>query len=500
MSLGIKLPPLRISMRLMLANAAILVSMLILTSLLTIIGIYFSLYHQAELEMGRSIQETLRSMERSEKLSSDQLPPLPSLRQQRAQRELDPDWVPPPQFALQLYRDGAIVPGVVLRIMDEDGRRVFDSDPQNYPSLEEIRSRIAEKPPFWASKALQVAYLNNLHLYYQTLPVQWKGKPYELHFLRTITAERSFLRLLRNGLLLTNTLGMLLALLACYYVSRQSLRPLRTITQTAREIEVTDLSRRIPLPPADDEMRELAVTINRMLDRIESGFEQQRRFVSDASHELRTPVTVMLGYSDMLSRWGRADEEILDEGIAAIRSEAENMKSLIERLLFLARADLSRQILNREIIHMDALLADIVQKGQLVVTKHTLTLGVNEAAQVYADPVLVRQMLRVFLDNAVKYTPPGGKIILASQREGARLHVIVADTGIGIAPEHQKKVFDRFYRVDSSRAKAGEGGTGLGLAIARWIAEAHGFDLALTSALGEGTTIHIYIPLANDGA
>ena len=164
MSLGIKLPPLRISMRLMLANAAILVSMLILTSLLTIIGIYFSLYHQAELEMGRSIQETLRSMERSEKLSPDQLPPLPSLRQQRAQRELDPDWVPPPQFALQLYRDGAIVPGVVLRIMDEDGRRVFDSDPQNYPSLEEIRSRIAEKPPFWASKALQVAYLNNLHL------------------------------------------------------------------------------------------------------------------------------------------------------------------------------------------------------------------------------------------------------------------------------------------------------------------------------------------------
>lgn len=495
MLFGIKLPPLRISARLMLANAAILVSMLLLTSLLTILGIYFSLYHQAELEIGRSIKETLLSMERSEKMRSDELPPLPSLRQQRARRELDPDWVMPPQFALQLYRDGALTPGVVLRIEDGNGVRVFDSEP-HYPSVNEVQQHIVETPPFWASKALQVVFLNKFHMYYQTLSVQWKGKPYQLHFLRMITAERDFLHLLRNGLLLTNTLGILLALIACYYVSRQALHPLRTIIQTAREIEVTDLSRRIPMPPADDEMRELVVTINRMLERIESGFEQQRRFVSDASHELRTPVTVMLGYSDMLTRWGSEDEEILDEGIAAMRSEAENMKSLIERLLFLARTDLNRQALNREVIDMAALLADVAQKGQLIATQHTLTLRENAPARICGDAVMIRQMLRIFLDNAVKYTPAGGKIFLASQREGDKLHVIVADTGVGIAPEHQAKVFDRFYRVDSSRAKAGVGGTGLGLAIARWIADAHGIRLTLTSEVGRGTTIHLYIPLA----
>lgn len=497
MSFGIKLPPLRISARLMLANAAILVSMLLLTSFLTILGIYFSLYHQAELEIGRSIQATLLSMERSEKMRSDELPPLPSLRQQRAQRELDPDWMMPPQFALQLYRDGALLPGIVLRIEDGNGARVFDSEP-HYPSLSEVQQHIVEAPPFWASKSLQVVFLNKYHMYYQTLSVPWKGKSYQLHFLRMITAERDFLHLLRNGLLLANTLGIVVALLACYYVSRQSLHPLRTITQTAQEIEVTDLSRRIPTPPADDEMRELAVTINRMLDRIESGFEQQRRFVSDASHELRTPVTVMLGYSDMLSRWGWEDEEILDEGIAAIRSEAENMKSLIERLLFLARADLNRQAMHREIIDMAALLADVAQKGQLIATQHTLLLQENDPARIYGDAVMIRQMLRIFLDNAVKYTPAGGKIFLTSQRKGDELHVLVADTGIGIAPEHQAKVFDRFYRVDSSRSKVGAGGTGLGLAIARWIAEAHDIRLALTSEVGQGTTIHLYIPLVEE--
>lgn len=494
MSFGIKLPPLGISVRLMLANAAILVSMLLLTSFLTILGIYFSLYRQAELEIGRSIQATLLSMEHSEKMHPDELPPIPSLRQQRAQRELNPDWVVPPRFAQQLYRDGALLPGIVLRIEDGSGVCVFDSEP-HYPSLNEVQKNIVPNPPFWASASMQVVSLNKFYMYYHTLSVQWKGKPYQLHFLRMITAERDFLRLLRNGLLLTNTLGILLALLACYYVSRQALRSLRTITQTAQEIEVTDLSRRIPLPSANDEMRELAVTINRMLDRIESGFEQQRRFVSDASHELRTPVTVMLGYSDMLNRWGWEDEEILDEGISAIRLEAENMKSLIERLLFLARADLNRQILNREIIDMAALLADVAHKGQLIAAQHTVTLKENVPARILGDMVMIRQMLRIFLDNALKYTPAGGKIFLASQREGDKLHVIVADTGIGIAPEHQPKVFDRFYRVDSSRSKAGAGGTGLGLAIARWIAEAHDIRLSLTSELGRGTTIHLYIPL-----
>ncbi|MBQ7515262.1 MAG: HAMP domain-containing protein [Schwartzia sp.] len=492
----------RISTRLTLVNAAILICILLLTSLLTIPGIYFALYHQAEVELENSVARSLASAKASADLPPEKLPAPPSPEQREERLARDPDWVPPPPFVMQLYRDAALTPGVVLRVTDDTGRKIFDSA-SHYPSLADVRSHIVADPPFWANKDMQVATLGNFHLYYETVAVDWQGRRYDLHFLRMITAERSFLRALTSTLLLTNALGVLIALLAGYFVSRRTLKPIRTITQAAREIEVSDLSRRIPEPPAKDELRELVVTFNHMLARLESGFAQQRQFVSDASHELRTPVTVMLGYSDMLSRWGREDAETLDEGIAAIRSEAQNMKDLIERLLFLARADMNRQALNRTPVDMAELVGDVAKKAELVAADHTLTLTANDTGTIAGDPVLIRQMLRIFLDNAIKYTPQGGHIALASRREGDRLHVTVADDGIGIAPEHQERIFERFFRVDSARTKESgnkAGGTGLGLAIARWIADAHGIELSLDSAPGRGTTIHLLIPLAEDAA
>lgn len=178
------------------------------------------------------------------------------------------------------------------------------------------------------------------------------------------------------------------------------------------------------------------------------------------------------------------------------------MKALIERLLFLARADQKRQALKKEPVDFSALLADVVKKAELAADGHTLTLAANEPGIVRADAVLLRQMLRVFIENALKYTPAGGAVTLSSRRAGGALETVVRDTGIGIAPEHQAKVFDRFYRVDSARTKVpgAAGGTGLGLSIARWIAEAHGIGLTLESELGRGTTIRLAIPLAREDA
>ena len=500
--MSLRIDRLRVSTKLMLVNAAILISILLLTSVLTIAGLYFSVYHQAEVELERSISEVRRSMARSETMRDDELPePLPPEAREWALRQ-NPAWVPPPPFLRLLYREGVLTPGVVLRVVNADGRKIFDSA-LHYPTVEEVSSHIIPDPPFWANKEMQVSRFDNFYMYYEPLTLTWRGQEYQLHFIRMITAERDFLRSLGHGLLLTNLLGVVLALCACYYVSRRALAPIRAIAEAARAIEVSDLSRRVETPPAKDELSELVQTINHMLDRLESGFEQQRRFVSDASHELRTPVTVMLGYSDLLSRWGREDAETLDEGIAAIRTEAENMKALIERLLFLARADQKRQVLNKEKMDFQALVADVAKKAELVAGDHTLTLEANEPGLVYADEVTMRQMLRVFIENAFKYTPAGGTITIASRREGGALRVEVRDTGVGIAPEHQEKVFDRFYRVDSSRTKDGEnvgaGGTGLGLSIARWIAEAHGVDIKLESELGKGTTIRLTVPLAEDG-
>ncbi|MBP5200683.1 MAG: HAMP domain-containing protein [Schwartzia sp.] len=496
-----KIENLRVSTKLMLINAAILISILVLTSLLTIAGLYFSLYHQAEVELEHSVSRVRRSMARSETMSDAELPePMPPEAKEWALRQ-NPEWVPPPPFLRLLYREGVLTPGVVLRVMTESGQKIFDSA-FHYPTVEQVSSHIIPDPPFWANKEMQVSRFDNFYMYYEPITLTWRGDVYHLHFVRMITAERDFMNALGHGLVLTNLLGVMLALCACYYVSRRALQPIRAITEAARAIEVSDLSRRVETPAAKDELFELVQTINHMLDRLESGFEQQRRFVSDASHELRTPVTVMLGYSDMLSRWGREDEETLDEGITAIRTEAENMKALIERLLFLARADQKRQVLNKESTDFQALVADVAKKAELVKGDHTLVLEANEPGTVFADPVIMRQMLRIFIENAFKYTPSGGTITISSRREGSALRVEVRDTGVGIAPEHQEKVFDRFYRVDASRTKSGEGtgsgGTGLGLAIARWIADTHDIAINLESEMGKGTTIRLTVPLAEN--
>ena len=202
----------------------------------------------------------------------------------------------------------------------------------------------------------------------------------------------------------------------------------------------------------------------------------------------------------MLSRWGRHDEETLQEGLEAIGSAAENMQELIEKLLFLARADQKRQILHKELLDMQALVGDVFRKMQMAVDSHHLQLLANEPAMVLADKVTMRQMLRIFLENAVKYTPAGGVIRLSSRcspDDEGYSELVIEDTGIGIAEEEQEKIFQRFYRVDSSRTKeAGQpGGTGLGLSIAKWIADRHGIKIRVESQPGTGTRFTLKIPL-----
>ena len=174
------------------------------------------------------------------------------------------------------------------------------------------------------------------------------------------------------------------------------------------------------------------------------------------------------------------------------------MQQLIEKLLFLARADQKRQVLHKESIELSELIADVMKKMELVTKDHHVELLANEDGMIYGDLVTMRQMLRIFLDNSTKYTPEGGHITVSSKRSanGKFMQVDLSDDGLGIAPENQQKVFERFYRVDTSRTKAqGVSGTGLGLSIASWIAEQHDIEISLTSELGKGTTIHLRIPV-----
>jgi len=453
----------RISTKITVLYAAILFFVLILSTAILGIGAYIYFYRQAEVDLDRSMRHVMNNIENGYAAEA------------------------------KFWFEGPVIPGVIVRITDDAGRVVLDTD-AHFPSLETIeRARV--KTPIWANPDMEVSDFQDSAVYHARRTIEYGGITYQIHFLRTITTEKEFFTSLQRLLFYTVAVCFVLALLAGHFISRRILTPIREITWTARSIEVEQMGRRLDVPRARDELSELARTFNRMLDRLQEGFRQEQRFVSDASHELRTPLTVILGYSDLLSRWGREDKSILDEGITAIRSEAENMQQLIEKLLFLARADQKRQAVNKEEVDFAELLADTMEKMQMVTTSHEVTLGRNDPAVVDGDPVLLRQLLRIFLENSLKYTPAGGHIHAYSilSPDHSAIIVTLADDGIGIAPEHQDRIFDRFYRVDSSRTKE-TGGSGLGLSIARWIADQHEIKVMLKSAIDEGTTITLTIP------
>ncbi|MBQ5731907.1 MAG: HAMP domain-containing protein [Selenomonadaceae bacterium] len=533
-----RMPRMRISVKLTLVYAVLMVVLLFATCAFTAVGIYYTQYHQVERELSFSIFDAVQQLKNRfgsvEEHVTETLPVPPHFkpeerekerqRQQEKREYMRHDSVKPDAFfghgAGEAVPNGSdkvivsrndlrqnmadnmtfgMVPGVFLKITDAEGDVVYDTDVFS-PSLQQLQEHVREQPPLWANPNFQVVEIGNFVIYYKEVPVAINGEHYSLHFFRTITTETRLLGFIQQILLVEMVLGLVLALFLGYFVSQRLLQPIRSMTDTVKSIEVSDLGTRLEVSDTKDELSDLAVTFNRMLERIQQGFDQQQRFVSDASHELRTPVTVIRGYADMLSRWGRHDEETLQEGLEAIGSEAENMQELIEKLLFLARADQKRQILHKELLDMQALVGDVFRKMQMAVDSHHLQLLANEPAMVLADKVTMRQMLRIFLENAVKYTPAGGVIRLSSRcspDDEGYIELVIEDTGIGIAEEEQEKIFQRFYRVDSSRTKeAGQpGGTGLGLSIAKWIADRHGIKIRVESQPGTGTRFTLKIPL-----
>ncbi len=235
--------------------------------------------------------------------------------------------------------------------------------------------------------------------------------------------------------------------------------------------------------------------INDLLERTRNTYKSQVRFVSDASHELRTPIAVIQGYANMLDRWGREDKEILDESIKSIKSEAENMNRLVENLLFLARGDSGRTVLRFESVDINQLLCDIYDEFVMIDTTHEFRLDLRADIVSQADISLLKQCLRILVDNAIKYSPEGTDIILRLQnRSDGYYSIDVQDYGIGIKAEDADKIFDRFFRSDPARNRQ-NGGTGLGLSIAKWIADKHNAYFEVLSYENLGTRISLVMPL-----
>ncbi|MBR3738905.1 MAG: sensor histidine kinase [Clostridia bacterium] len=293
--------------------------------------------------------------------------------------------------------------------------------------------------------------------------------------------------------------------------SRRLMEPLERIAQTAEELSrarfdpeklhhledaigtVSPLSPDAHVYTGDQEMQGLETAINNMLARTQETYREQSRFVSDASHELRTPIAVIQGYADMLHRWGKDDETVLEEGISAIQSESTHMKKLIEQLLFLARGDNGRTHLTMEPMDISQMLAEVYEESKMIHPDRQWRLDADTSIYVTGDADMLKQTARILVDNAVKYTKEGDKISLRTRMKDGAPCFEVQDNGIGIKQEDLAHIFDRFFRSDPARARA-TGGTGLGLSIAKWIVERHGGYFDVFSREEFGTRIGVVLP------
>jgi heavy metal sensor kinase len=306
---------------------------------------------------------------------------------------------------------------------------------------------------------------------------------------------------LRSALLELTAIGLALLLLSfavSYWLAARAFAPVKKMTSIARRIEAGDLQERVPVPPGNDELHTLALTFNEMIGRLEKEFIRQRRFVSDASHELRTPVAAIRSMSDVVLRQGRKASS--NEYLATLRdvsAEAERLGHLINDLLALARTDEDQARLEREAVRLDLLAVDVAATTELLASEKGITLEVqaDQPATVIGDEVRLIQVMMNLIDNAINYTNRGGSVQISVEAREGCAYLSVRDSGIGIAQEHLEHIFERFYRVDAARSRAA-GGTGLGLAIVEWIVRAHDGTISVESQVGKGTTFTVQLPLA----
>jgi heavy metal sensor kinase len=300
---------------------------------------------------------------------------------------------------------------------------------------------------------------------------------------------------LAGFLCLAGGLGILLSLAAGLLVSGRLLRPLRRMTEEAALLTPEDEGRRLDPGTVVAELHSLATTLNSALDRLADALRRQRRLAADASHELRTPVAVLLGNAEVLLRRPRTEEE-LREGLERQVRTAKRMAAIIENLLALARADAGRAPLVRRPVALAALARTICGDFGVLAGEAGVRFSCtgDEGAVVAGDPSALGQVLENLLSNALRYAPRGSTVEVAVAGEGDAVVLSVYDTGPGIPPEHRGHVFERFYRVETGRSA--ESGAGLGLAIVRSIVEAHGGTVAAGGEAGKGAVFTVRLPSA----
>lgn len=364
------------------------------------------------------------------------------------------------------YREGSIDRDFYFRIFDKDNNIIFQSK-NNYQQLishesEEIMLR--QVPIVVDNETLGILEV-------------FKYNENEDRFLKRIFALIVFLNFM--GLLSIFFMGRI-------FINILS-KPLNRIKETINKIKISNLKDRIELRGTGDEFDQLASTLNTMLDRLQEGYDSQKQFSSNVSHELRTPLAVIKGHIDMLKKWGKGNEEILEESLDTIKKETEDMIFMIERLLFLAKEENEKYSISKSKFDTVEVISEVILETKVIDLEHNFV-NEGESCIMNGDRILIKQMLRALMDNSIKYTKNKGKITLGSFEKNNKTYIFVKDEGIGISEEHIKNIFDRFYRVNPDRNKE-TGGSGLGLSIVKSIVDLHDGEIKIESIPNKGTQI-----------
>jgi two-component system OmpR family sensor kinase len=312
-------------------------------------------------------------------------------------------------------------------------------------------------------------------------------------------------------LIITVPLALMVASLGGQFLAHKALKPVDDITQTARMITSQNLNQRIIPPKVKDEISRLIETFNGMISRLDQSFRQIKQFSSDASHELKTPLTILKGEVEVMLRKERTQQEY-QQTLKSNLEEINRMSQIVEDLLLLSRADTGQIELNKGDINLAEILSQVVAQMDMLARSKGLDLSASNNHRdihIFGDALRIREMLINLIENGIKYTEGGGSVHISlqkefppaeryrsdrSEREKERfVKIIVSDTGIGISREDQEKIFNRFFRVDKARSRE-QGGSGLGLSICKWIVEAHQGEIEVESELGKGSSFIVKLP------
>lgn len=323
--------------------------------------------------------------------------------------------------------------------------------------------------------------------------------PNQYHYIelaRDISTERGIIINYRRGILLILLMGVIVSAGIGIVVTRNGLRPLRSIIQTTKHITASQMQERLDPLTWPKELSDLAIAFNSMLDRIEQGFNRLTQFSGDLAHELRTPINNLMGTAEIALGRARSNEEY-KEVLESIFEEFERLSNMIESLLFLAHAENPETAIHYASIDLNKLMQDLSEFYEAVAEDKKVSIRYEGHAVLQADPLMLRRVLTNLISNALKYTPDGGEILLkAYEDKEGHILISVKDSGIGILPANIPHLFNRFYRVDSARSQH-TGGTGLGLAIVKFIMDLHKGHVDVQSELGKGTLVTLFFPPFN---